>query len=78
MNGVCLGIKLSSGEKLVGNEDEVVKVRSMRRRLESERWDVGQFERISSFPWKPYQGSEDGKIRICPPIPAAPKGVSDQ
>lgn len=78
MNGVFLGIRLSSGEKLVGNEDGVFKVRSVRRKLESDRWDVSQLEGISSFPWKPYQGSEDDKILIRPPIPAAPKGVSDQ
>ena len=76
MNGVFLGIRLSSGEKLVGNEDGVFKVRSMRRKLESDRWDVSQLEGISSFPWKPYQGSEDDKILIRPPIPAAPEGVS--
>ena len=47
-------------------------------KLESDRWDVSQLEGISRFSWKPYKGSEDNKILIRPPIPAAPKGVSDQ
>ena len=78
MNGVFLGIRLSSSEELVGNEDGIFKVRSVTRKLESDKWDVSQLEKISSFPWKPYQASEDDRLHIRPPIPAAPKGVSDQ
>ena len=59
MDGVFLGIRLSSGEKLIGNEEGIFKVRSIRRKLESERWDLKQLDQISSFPWKPYHGTED-------------------
>ena len=50
MSGVVLGIRLSSGEKRVGDEEGVFKVRSVRRKLKSERCGVSQLEGISSFP----------------------------
>ena len=37
MSGVVLGIRLNSGEELVGYEEGVFEVRSVRRQLESER-----------------------------------------
>ena len=37
MDGVYLGIRLTLGEKLVGNSQGVLKVRSTRRKIEAER-----------------------------------------
>ena len=53
-DGVYLGIRMTSGEKIVGNSDGVFKVRSIRRKIEAERWDPVQIGAIDSFPWKPY------------------------
>ena len=39
-DGVILRLKFTSGEKLVGTPDGVLKVRAVRRKLESERWDA--------------------------------------
>ena len=36
---VYLGIRLTSGEKLDGNSEGIFKVRSIRRKLEAERWE---------------------------------------
>ena len=69
---------MTSGEKLVGNSNGVFKVRSIRRKIEAERWDVTQIGAVDSFPWKPYHGSEDDKILIRPPTAAVPKNLSDQ
>ena len=49
-DGVYLGVSLTSGEKLVGNAQGVFKVRSIRRKLEADRWDVDQINTVNSFP----------------------------
>ena len=41
-DGISLGVGLESGEKLVGAPEGVFEVRSIRRKLESERWDAKQ------------------------------------
>ena len=46
--GVPLELKLTSGEKLVGTPDGMLKVRSVRRNPESERWDAEQIEAPTS------------------------------
>ena len=43
-DGVFLGIRLESGEKLIGTPEGVFKVRSLRRRIESERQDAAQHD----------------------------------
>ena len=71
-DGVFSGLKLTSGEKLVGTPDGVLKVRTVRRKLESERWDATHIEGLTSFPWKPYIQSEDDKVLIRPPVAVRP------
>ena len=61
-DGVFLGLRLESGEKLVGTPDGVFKVRSLRRKIEAERWDARQHDALTCLPWKPYAGSEDDTI----------------
>ena len=76
-DGVYLGIRLTSGEKLVGNGQGVFKVRSIRRKLEAERWDVDQINAVTSFPWKPYEGSEDDRILLRSPAAAVERNLTD-
>lgn len=77
-DGMYLGVRLTSGEKLVANGQGVFKVRSIRRRLEAERWDVDHINAVNSFPWKPYEGSEDDRILIRPPIATVPKNLTEE
>ena len=73
-----LGLKLTSGEKLVGTPKGVLKVRIVRRKLESERWDARQMEALTSFLWKPYIQSADDKVLIRPPVAIQPSDANKQ
>ena len=77
MPGVFLGIKLGSGEKVVATEDGIIKVRSIKRRLESERWNEHEQQWINRFPWKPYSDSETDDVHIRPPLPVTPQGKAE-
>ena len=52
-------------------------MRSIRRKIKADRWDIGQINAVNSFPWKPYEGSEDDKILIKPPTAAVPRNLTD-
>ena len=66
MPGVFLGIKLGSGEKVVATENGIIKMRSIKRRLESERWNEHEQQWINRFPWKPYSDSETDDVHVRP------------
>ena len=48
--GVFLGMKMNSGEKIVATEQGIIKVRSIRRRLEAERRNVEEHQWINKYP----------------------------
>ena len=80
-DGIFLGLRLESGEKLVGTHEGVFKVRSIRRKVESERWDAKQHDMLTCLPWKPYSSTDDDAILVKPPIPSTvelPMGESRQ
>ena len=52
-------------------------MRSIRRKLEAERWDPMQIGDITASPWKPYEGTDDDRILIRPPTAAVPRTMSD-
>ena len=37
-----------------------------------------QINAVNSFPWKPYEGSEDDKILIRPPTAIVPKNLTEE
>ena len=57
--GVFIGMKLNSGEKVVATENGIIKVRSIRRRLKFERWNIEEHQWINKFPWRPYSNSQE-------------------
>ena len=66
-------------EKLVATEKGIIKVRSIRRRLEADRWNVEEHQWINKYPWRPYSNSEEDDVHIGPPQPTTPGGaVGDQ
>ena len=78
MDGLYLGIRMTSGEKIVCNSNGLFKVRFIRRKIEAERWGTTQIGADDSSPWKPYHGSEDAEIMIRPPTAIIPKSLSEQ
>ena len=71
--GVFVGIKLNTGEKLVATEEGVCKSRSIRRRVETERWSAEHISKVVGTPWKPYLHSADDKLLARAPQPALVK-----
>lgn len=49
-DGIFLGVRLESGERLIGTPEGVFIVRSMRRKLESDRRDAAQHDALSCLP----------------------------
>ena len=78
MAGIFIGMKMNSSEKLVATEGGIIKVRSIRRRMESERWNVDEHQWINKYPWRPYADSEEDEVHIRPPQPVTPEGVTEE
>ena len=70
--GVFLGVKINSGEKVIATKEGIIKVRSIKRKLESERWNQEEHCWIAQFPWKPYNLTDDDEVHIRPPMPVTP------
>ena len=51
---VFVGIRMQTGEELVAKSEGVCKTRSIRRRIESERWDPTEIAKVTGTPWKPH------------------------
>eukprot|EP00973_Karenia_brevis_P011943 1621776-Karenia_brevis.AAC.1 len=63
-DGTYLGISRISGEALVGTKDgDVVKVRSIRRRPNSERWSHEDIKNIAGTPLKPSTKTDDIEVQ---------------
>ncbi len=68
--GVWLGVKLESGESIIGTSEGVVKARGFRRKPEKGgRWKVEDFDKFVGAPWEPYLGAKGGyelksKVRL--------------
>lgn len=59
-----LGFRINSGEKIIATKDGIIKVRSIKRKLESERWSPIEHSWVKKFPWKPYSDSEEDEVHI--------------
>ena len=67
--GVYIGLKMNTGEKLIATTEGVCKARSIKRRPESERWDADEIMKVTGTPWKPYLFSESDELLSKPPQP---------
>ena len=47
-------------------------MRSIKRKLESERWDQEEHDWVANHPWKPYGNSDEDDVHIRPPQPVTP------
>ena len=49
-DGVFIGIKMNTGEKLIATTEGICKARSIRRRVESERWNADEIMKVTGNP----------------------------
>ena len=68
--GVWLGVRMESGESLIGTTEGVVKARDFRRKAENGgRWSTADFDKFVGVPGEPYPGAKGGfelrsKVRL--------------
>ena len=62
-NGVWLGVLDGSGEKVVGTPEGCIKVRSIRRKPEQERWNHDFMTTLRGVPWEVVPGHPDRDIK---------------
>ena len=60
-----MGVRDESGEFLIGTDKGVIKVRTIRRNIESERWNNELFNRIKCASWDPVPGEGNGESVVC-------------
>ena len=46
----------------------MIKVGSLRRKLEAARWAAEQHDALTCLPWKPYSNTDDDTILMRPPV----------
>ena len=80
-DGIYLGIKRTSTEKLIGTADRVYVVQSIRRKPVEYVWNGQLLLSIKGTPWCPNPKAEDRTelilpISLEPELPDAPKGLA--
>ena len=59
--GVWLGVRVESGESIIGTSGGVVKARDFRRKpLNGGRWSEESLNKFVGVPWEPYPGAGGG------------------
>ena len=62
---IWLGVREESGEIIVGTNEGVIKVRTVRRKgSEEERWNIVQLNDMKGSPWEPQPGVDSSDIYI--------------
>ena len=69
--GVWLGIRDRSGEIIVGTAGGCIKVRSIRRRPEGERWNKEGWHGMRGVPWEAVPGHPDRELKSKVLLPRA-------
>ena len=77
-DGVWLGVEARTGEVRVGTPSGVVKSRSIRRKIEAEKWSVDSVENVVGFPWDPAPGSRAKTGNTIVDAPGQDDGTQDQ
>jgi hypothetical protein len=59
--GGWLGVRVESGESLIGTDEGLFKARDFRREGENRgRWSITEFDKLLGVPWGPYPEAKDG------------------
>ena len=62
-SGVWLGARERSGESIIGTADGCIKVRSIMRKPESDRWKGGEWQSMKGVPWEAVPGHPDRDLK---------------
>ena len=62
LDGIYLGVSLTTGESIVGNAEGVFKTRTVHRRPIDQRWSAEHVLALRGTPWKPYQFNDSDKL----------------
>ena len=63
-DGIYLGVKGSTGEYIVGDGAGVWKTRTVRRKIEQERWNKDTIKLVGGVPWNPNVDGEWMKLDV--------------
>lgn len=77
-DGVFVGIRMNTGEKLIATTEGVRKARSIRRRAGPERWNANEIMKVTGSSWKPYLYTDKDELLSRPPPPAIIKDDSKE
>ena len=76
-DGIWVGVTDTSGEKIIATPQGCLKVRSVKRRPEEERWDIAALQDIKGVPWEVIPGHPDREIK-CRIFIEAPPGEPER
>ena len=76
--GIWLGIVPTTSETIVGTPDGVFKTRSIRRKPDSDKWNLEEIQAIRGVPWKTTDFEDSDKLRIGLPDVGEPGENSDK
>lgn len=63
-DAVYPGLKMDTGDRLVGTPEGMFKFRSVRRKPEPKRWSADQVQAMNGTPWKPCGFTDDDRVRM--------------
>ena len=58
-----MGVRDESGESVIGNVEGIIKVRTVRRKPQSEKWNKALFESVRGTPWNTVPGTNQDEIK---------------
>ena len=62
--GRWCGIRDETNEVMIGTQEGIIKVRTIRRKgSNEERWNITQLENMKGTPWDPTPASQDMEIK---------------
>ena len=75
--GILLGVESRTGEIRVGTPSVVVKSRTIRRKIEAERWNATAAQEITGTPWNPSPGVQARTGSAVVDVPGQAHGDPD-
>ena len=73
--GVFLGVRTVSNELFIGTPSGVIKCRTLRRRVSSDRWDVELLQSFHGVPWDMDRGADgQGELPAEQQLQPLPEG----
>ena len=74
---IWLGLERSTNEAKIGTPSGVLRARTVRRRLEAERWRADDVLTVAGTPWNPVPGTDASRMRTAALVPGEEGGLVD-